>query len=109
MPKVPEHLGPSSSSEFHSRSIANNPDATPPQTSQKMHAKHKSKENHKKKRKAECELANRSQSACDYKPRPNIGRNHVKGCQPLKTEFDRSKISITKMAYTGLHSDKSAM
>ncbi|EDR00444.1 uncharacterized protein LACBIDRAFT_334090 [Laccaria bicolor S238N-H82] len=61
LPKIPEHLGPSSFSEFISPLIASNPDATPPQTSQTMDAKHQSKENHKAKRKAERVLAKKDQ------------------------------------------------
>ncbi|EDR02907.1 uncharacterized protein LACBIDRAFT_331898 [Laccaria bicolor S238N-H82] len=80
LPKIPEHLGPSSFSEFISPLIASNPDATPPQTSQTMDAKHQSKENHKAKRKAERVLAKKDQSACNYKLCWNIGRNQIKGC-----------------------------
>ena len=108
IPEIPEHLGSSSSSEFISHPITSSLDTAPHQKSQRMHAKRRSKDNRRVKRKAERELAKRGQLARDYKPRPSIGRNHAKGRLPLKTNFDRRKLSITETGYTGLRDDKSA-
>ena len=110
MPEMPEHLflSASSLSDFSSGPNSSNSSTTPLQTCQMTHAKRQSKANRKVKRRSERALAKEGQSIRDYKPRPNIGRNHIKGHQPLKTTFDRRKFTTTDTAYTGLRGNNSA-